>query len=570
MKKRKMRCLLCFSLLLSLLVPGAMAAQDRQIESAKSYLTEVYGYTTEDMDRFVFQSDNQGILRYWHKDYPQWVYAQGMDGVQSAQSPFYMGNYISFPGEASVRDVLGLAKEHQWFSNWTSASMQAFSEVLADKGNIKPSVALSLGIERGDITAAQAVDEFFVSCFGSHELWTIQAGEWRDEVLRQNGLQFETAYQLPKDSPVIIRSDFGDPISRIEFVHIIPEQLGALFSNPRLAGWQSLGGVLNEIIQTNGQTRGVGLAAFEKNGQCLLVCFNKSADESTWEMFPVSEHALRREREVKISGDGGSIMMRITYTLDDGSKEEFAVLPVRTQDKGNLLRLESYRHIDEKTGYAFLAQNHGSAWSIHDRNSEGSREERNQQYRVFGYMDAYTDISTFPINWEAWNDTIGSVLPRNTALLMGVNLREKTTSRSKSLGVMNLGTLAQVLGWEKGSASPWLHARIGLKTGYVSGNYVKTSDIANAHEIALAQPLPVAKALKDLELKDGTGWFGGNVTELPAGTKMHVISEEEGWLYVVVPRDDIGWLMDTEGAYGYVRKEDVVVAATAIQADWTE
>jgi hypothetical protein len=49
---------------------------------------------------------------------------------------------------------------------------------------------------------------------------------------------------------------------------------------------------------------------------------------------------------------------------------------------------------------------------------------------------------------------------------------------------------------------------------------------------------------------------------------MHVLSDQGEWLYVAVPRGALGWLMDVEGRFGYVKKEDVDMAATEIQLDW--
>ena len=84
------------------------------------------------------------------------------------------------------------------------------------------------------------------------------------------------------------------------------------------------------------------------------------------------------------------------------------------------------------------------------------------------------------------------------------------------------------------------------------------------------KPLTVAANRRPTSLKKGTGWLEGTAAELEAGTKMHVLCERGDWLYVVVPRDEISWLMDLDGTYGYVRATDVEQAATAIQLDWME
>ena len=69
--------------------------------------------------------------------------------------------------------------------------------------------------------------------------------------------------------------------------------------------------------------------------------------------------------------------------------------------------------------------------------------------------------------------------------------------------------------------------------------------------------LPVFKTLKDTSLKNGMGWFSRTVSEIPAGTKMHVLAEYDRWYYVDVPRGTIHYLMDVDGTYGYVPKDCV-------------
>ena len=75
---------------------------------------------------------------------------------------------------------------------------------------------------------------------------------------------------------------------------------------------------------------------------------------------------------------------------------------------------------------------------------------------------------------------------------------------------------------------------------------------------------------RDNILKNGTGLFAGTVASFPAGTKMHVVMEDGDWLYVDVPRGEMEYLMDPEGTFGYVKKEDVLMASMICMLDWTE
>ena len=47
---------------------------------------------------------------------------------------------------------------------------------------------------------------------------------------------------------------------------------------------------------------------------------------------------------------------------------------------------------------------------------------------------------------------------------------------------------------------------------------------------------------------------------------MHVLCEYDGWLYVCVPRNEPGWLMDVDGQYGFVKAADVRTAASFVQS----
>ena len=66
------------------------------------------------------------------------------------------------------------------------------------------------------------------------------------------------------------------------------------------------------------------------------------------------------------------------------------------------------------------------------------------------------------------------------------------------------------------------------------------------------------------------GLFDGTVQTLPAGMKMHVIIENDDWLYVDVPQGEIEFLMDVNGVFGYVRKSDVTFLPIIPGLDWAE
>ena len=80
----------------------------------------------------------------------------------------------------------------------------------------------------------------------------------------------------------------------------------------------------------------------------------------------------------------------------------------------------------------------------------------------------------------------------------------------------------------------------------------------------------VAESKKEFTLKRGTGWFDGSVGTWPAGTQMHVIFESGDWLYVDIPSGEMNWVMDPEGTFGFVHRNDVTEMPASSLIRWPE
>ena len=65
-------------------------------------------------------------------------------------------------------------------------------------------------------------------------------------------------------------------------------------------------------------------------------------------------------------------------------------------------------------------------------------------------------------------------------------------------------------------------------------------------------------------------WFDGSAGTFPAGTKMYIIPEDGDRLYVDIPGGKLTWMMDPEGSFGYVRRNDITQASTECQPDWMD
>ncbi len=164
----------------------------------------------------------------------------------------------------------------------------------------------------------------------------------------------------------------------------------------------------------------------------------------------------------------------------------------------------------------------------------------------------------------AWESGYVMSFGEDEVFVFGVNFRERPTSESHSMGKYT--AKACVLGREPGTMTSWYQVRIGDTIGWVSGTYVlwpqNEGDSAAIAEYLSKMP-ELAKTRREagrhVMLRSAPD--GETIMQLPAGTVMQVIGENEGWLHVILPRHD-GWAFDWNGTYGYVRADNVVTGVS--------
>jgi hypothetical protein len=596
MIERLLTALLCAMLLLS---PAALAqesAYDKPITYAKSLLTEVYGYTQAEADVFVFQvtdTDTEWKVQFHPQEHPEGIYTGAFgkaDGAFSgASSPFHT-EYNKYPGENSIRDTLRAASQNQWFSTWNDAAKAAFGEYMPRMG-ITPSYSLQTGLQDSGYPAAQAVDDFFLSCYGEKSGWTQAVGEWHDEVLKENSLTLTPA-AIDMDSRRGIRthtakgtnSDWTYTVT--EFLSQTPPELAQVISHPQLTGWTNLCGALMTFDKPAGSKGSPpedrGLAAFAKGDERLLVMLYREQSSEKWLIAPVGLKALLNNRDFYIAYDGQEGCFSIEYPISGFESEAFrcdVVLKRGAENLQPICKLKDYRRINRETGYSLTIDSEGGRLQAGDYWYHITTVEPGKPARAENVPAIEPDclefinVNGFPKNAEECRQAAAKsyTLPDGYGVAAGAHLRAETSSHSADLGMVEPGTLVQVLETVSGNPYPWYRVQIGFAQGYMSSTYVtygSSADIAGA--ISLSGPLHVAKAKHDCALKKGTGWFDGSVADLKAGTKMHVIAVCGDWLYVVIPQGALGWVMDVNGTYGYVKASDVMRAATEIQLDWLE
>jgi len=617
---KRIRALLC-ALALLCAVTAASAAQaqeaDQAILSAKSLLTEVYGYLQEETDDFDYQvteTNTSWQISFAPKAHPDWVYTgefRKSDGqFMQSSSPFKTG-YVGYPGENGVRDALRSAAQNGWFTQWDAAAKAAFRAEL-DRQGVTPSDSLLAGLSTDGYTAAQAVEDYFLSCYGPTDAWPDALTAWRDEVLASCGAaadapsgadaaQTDTDAQVDApatdaaaDAPAaqvglleglrtrtVTNAKSNRTFTITEFRGETPAMLSQALAHPRLEGWTCLCGALRQGNDIGDHlSYDCGLAAFEKDGVRLLTTMYRLTDSDEWLVAPVSEKALLADRDFDIVYNGDENTFDIEYPVSDTVCEYYRC-NILFYTVGNaqqpLCKLMEYRRLDTLDGSGVVIDSQPdrseACWyNVTTTAADGSSATEADPALLSGFLD-HIDVSQFPTSAEACREAAQAApaVPEGYGVTGGVHLRAKTSSHSTDLGTLEHGALVEVLGTLPGDPWPWYQVRTGLLEGYVSSVYMKYDELEPVlNSLTQQQPLCVAKTTRACALKKGTGLFDGKVEQLEAGTMMHVVAVRGKWLYVSIPQGDIDWMMDINGTYGFVKAGNVTQAVTPIQLEWMD
>ncbi len=206
--------------------------------------------------------------------------------------------------------------------------------------------------------------------------------------------------------------------------------------------------------------------------------------------------------------------------------------------------------------YAAIMQNGQRVW-VEEAHGQVPR-------RLFAWT--YASLPTSIPQMQAYARLNPAALESGQAYVFGVNFREQPTGDSQSMGLYT--ARVRVLGeTSAGVRAPWHHVAVGDTQGWVSGVYLvdaaarKTRICEEASKV-----LAVARMQQEGSLLSEPGGNGKQL--LRQGTMMHVISERDGWLHVVIPRGEITWKTDWDGTYGFVRKSSVVIGQSLADLYW--
>lgn len=559
MKKKVFRICALSGLLLFLCVAAVSVSAERTEELtvfAKGYLTEVYGYTIEEADQFVFWDSGDGLFQYWpDKQHSEWVYEIQYDPVTgqviSASTPFYDGKFLYYPGEGTVRRVASTFVSHQWLEHWDEEAMKAFETEVTLFHDVHMTQKLRSGLEDRTLSATEAICEFFLSCYGEPELWTTAVTQWLDELMGKHDVDFFDKRAEETEPALHIRNG-SNSADMTYFTNQIPEQLPVEAITEK--GWRLLKGVLCDVQSSTQGDHQLAFTVFARGPERQVVLFSRNAGEK-WKTVSYGNKMIAPGVDPKLVIKDIFIdpVLTLFYTvMDNFDLEATLYLSV------GKCSLQECTFTNITTGDIFFIRYNGGdlgeSWDWLEikqdaRNNGNNRCMASREYAAMMLSELPCDSVSMQ-QWQQYEP------PEGYLMLRGVHLRSKTSSRSQDLGMFKAGTLVKYLGTEPGDPHPWVHARIGLLEGYISSEYVCIDDAGNPNRYGDTM-LPMVKTQKDTALKKGMGWFSGTVVNVPAGTKMHVLAEYDRWYYGDIPRGDIGYLMDVDGTYGYIPKDQV-------------
>ena len=546
-----------------LLLPMITHAEGINLKSYAVFnLTEVLGYTAEEAAQFVFDEKEDGSIAFWHPDRPEWMYTLYIDkrtGEMVGTTPFDTG-YELFRGENAVRGLLQAIREKGYFENWNSDNHQELISLL-NTYEIWISTELYFADDGG-----KAVHGFFESCYGPDFAWPEQLCQVYQSILEEYHL---TREQEPFHQLGIRKSVHPQTIGAVRTVILfegeIPDDLKSVLNNSHLTGWQCSSGavILQDWSQCttvkSKEKTGSGLVAFEKDNHRQLV--QLYLEDDGWRIIPLGENAMLQTGDYRVTFDGIHNSIAVEYIQNENEMVSFYLTPAVS---GKSCTIGAYERLNRSNGKAVWIS---CAYSLLPTwKSERMQDGWSVSKARFPQQLGLVPMELFPTTTEEASNNNYPGLPENCALVNPVNFRSQTSSRSRSYGELKQGVIIPVLDLVPGDPNEWIHTRLGALEGYVVVSYTSLGN----QNIDLSIPQPIAKAEKEITLKSGTGWFDSSVGTFPAGTRMHVVMEDEDWLYVDIPRGEMNWLMDPEGTFGYVHKNDVIQATTACQLDWMD
>lgn len=352
----------------------------------------------------------------------------------------------------------------------------------------------------------------------------------------------------------------------------LPDDLGEAMEKTRWAGWQCVKGIRQDEKgkKTNELKGSAALAAVQKDGKTMLLQFT-CPEEKAWECVPAAEEkALLTGREYDFNAvfDSSYPRVEIVYPCEDGGREVFRLdlNPLSNEP----VMFEHYRreYADGSILTIGARINHDLFFYMETKSSSGKVTKEEIVLYLYPNLLEALDADQYPKSFDEVQSFMAAnphSVPSGYGILSSSNMREKASSQSRSLGLYHFGTPAKILGTAPGKREPWYKVQVGQTVGFVSGSYILPAEDMFLYMPYPCAPLTVGRANEDCELKAAAGTKADMAAMLKAGTEMYVLADCGDWLHVCVPRGEVGYFMDIEGMFGYLRPKDITQADTPLQ-----
>jgi len=361
--------------------------------------------------------------------------------------------------------------------------------------------------------------------------------------------------------------------TQILFGQEMPAPIARAFEKTAWSGWTCRGGAMGSLRERTEWEWPAAMTVMEKDGEAVLCGLVMNADGEYY-VDTIGENALVKGAQYEVFiGENRHFFIRQTLPNGDRLDMEWALILNLDGDglsMGRWLLLSVVDWNGEGIYTRFMTSDR------HFRIEEyipGMAEGLGTEAIVRGFypygLEEF-EIETFPKTIkeaESWQDTLGMDTAMVECMGMELNLRKGPGTSTESLGKYYNGTLMQVL--EKGPE--WQKVRIGETEGYVFLSYVTFGPESFFAFSMNEKPLPMGKAKEQLTLYSEPGSSSKAISQLEENTAFHILGYKGDWLHICIPREEgysgeyfrvsrqqeMGWSMDLDGLYGYVRKSGV-------------
>ena len=322
--------------------------------------------------------------------------------------------------------------------------------------------------------------------------------------------------------------------------------------------------VLCGVVQ-NRRIQQEGVLAVEREGKLLLLGVCCPNGENVWraavetDSFFMPGTVIDMTAEPVYDGFGEQYDKRVVITCGE---EQYGI---RLFESGAMW-IDTFERQEADGGLFCVTMNPG--WISCERYTEDLREMLYNAQGVIPARVAAWTHETFPKDAQEAQrivETYALQLEGDEVFLSGGNLRERPTGSSASWG--KYAAKAKKLDSKMGEKEPWIQVQVGDLVGWMSDNYVLTSNDVPARYYGVPSSMcKVAKVTRETVLYTMPGESA--VATFPEGVYLHVLMEKDGWLHVIFPQGDMTWQTDWDGTYGFIPAEDAVVGVSIADAKW--